>query len=122
MTKLIFSKKSLHLNEGNNNTDSIASVKPSSNSITSVAADLTKSRKENPTAGSFDIDSQNYDGNPSNDKPIMAIDAQNPMDAADEINKMMKRPEVRKTKPFFRVNYNESCVTFSKKEIKDLLK
>lgn len=123
MAKLIFNKKNLHLNEGNNNTDSIASVTPSSNSITSVSTDLTNSRKENPTANSFDIDPKNYDGNPANDPITMDIHADNEMDASKKIQQLTKRQDFKQLKnPKIRVSYNESCVTFSKKEIREMLK
>lgn len=123
MTKIIFSKKSLKINEGNNNTDSIASVTPTSNSITSVASDLSASMKDNPTTNTFEIDPKNYNGNTSDDPIPMEINAENPVDASQQIQNLTKRQDFKQIKnPKIRVTFNENCVTFSKKELTEMLK
>ena len=53
MTKLIFRKKSLHLNEDNNGSKGTAYVEPSSDSTSSLAADINKTKQENPTDDTF---------------------------------------------------------------------
>lgn len=123
MTKIIFSKKSLKLNEANNNAESIATVVPTSNSITSVSHDLTASRKDNPTANVFDVDPKNYNGNPSDDPIPMEIHADNEADASNQIQQLTKRQDFKQIKnPKIRVTFNENCVTFSKKELNEMLK
>lgn len=123
MTKLVFSKKHLKLNEGNNNTDSIASVTPTSNSISSVASDLTASRKDNPTTNTFEIDPKNYNGNTSDDPIPIEINSENPADASQQIQQLTKRQDFKQMKnPKIRVTFNENCVTFSKKELNEMLK
>jgi hypothetical protein len=123
MTKFIFNKKNLKLNEGNNNTDSVATVKPSSNSITSVASDLTASKQDNPTVNTFEVDPKNYNGNTSDDPIPMEINAENPADASKQIQNLTKRQDFKQIKnPKIRVTFNENCVTFSKKELNEMLK
>lgn len=123
MTKFIFNKKNLKLNEGNNNTDSVATVNPSSNNITSVASDLTASRQDNPTVNTFEIDPKNYNGNASDDPIPMEINAENPADASKQIQNLTKRQDFKQIKnPKIRVTFNENCVTFSKKELNEMLK
>lgn len=123
MIKFIFNKKNLKLNEGNNNTDSVATVKPSSNNITSVASDLTASRQDNPTVNTFEIDPKNYNGNTSDDPIPMEINAENPADASKQIQNLTKRQDFKQIKnPKIRVTFNENCVTFSKKELNEMLK
>ena len=58
----ILNKKDLKLNEDNSN----AFVEPSSDSISSLSSDLSRTKSENPTDDQFIVNANSYDGNSSN--------------------------------------------------------
>jgi GTPase SAR1 family protein len=134
MTKLIFSKKSLHLNEDNNGSKGTAYVEPSSDSTSSLATDINKTKQENPTDDTFVVNANSYDGNKSNNTVTLDINADNGQDATQQFTQMKQNPYVKNMIANGNVNarihlkneqierLRENSVVFSKKEIKDMLK
>ena len=134
MTKLIFSKKSLHLNEDNNGSNGTAYVEPSSDSTSSLATDINKAKQENPTDDTFIVNANSYDGNKSNNTVTLDINAENGQDATHQFTQMKQNPYVKNMIANGNVNarfhlkneqierLRENSVSFTKKEIKDMLK
>ena len=134
MTKLIFSKKSLHLNEDNNGSNGTAYVEPSSDSTSSLATDINKTKQENPTDDTFIVNANSYDGKTSNNTFTFDMDAENAQDATNKFNQMKQNPYVNNLIANGNVNarihmktehierLRENSVSFTKKEIKDMLK
>lgn len=134
MTKLIFSKKNLHLNEDNNGSNGTAYVEPSSDNASSLAADINKTKQENPTDDTFVLNANSYDGNKTNNTVTLDINAENGQDATQQFTQMRQNPYVKNMIANGNVNarihlknehierLRENSVSFTKKEIKDLLK
>ncbi len=134
MTRLIFSKKSLHLNEDNNSSNGTAYVEPSSDNTSSLATDINKTKQENPTDDTFIVNANSYDGNKSNNAVTLDITADNGQDATQQFTQMRQNPYVRNMIANGNVNarihlkneqierLRENSVSFTKKEIKDMLK
>lgn len=134
MTKLIFSKKSLHLNEDNNGSNGTAYVEPSSDNTSSLASDINKTKQENPTDDTFIINANSYDGNKSNNTVTFDITADNGQDATQQFTQMKQNPYMKNMIANGNVNarihlknehierLRENSVSFTKKEIKDMLK
>ncbi|MBO7210717.1 MAG: hypothetical protein J6V44_06895, partial [Methanobrevibacter sp.] len=95
MTRLIFSKKNLHLNEDNKGSNGTAYVEPSSDSTSSLASDINKTKQENPTDDTFVINANSYDGNKSNNTVTLDINADNGQDATQQFTQMKQNPYVR---------------------------
>lgn len=133
MTKLIFSKKHLHLNEDNNGSKGTAYVEPSSDSTTSLASDINKTKQENPTDDTFVFNTNAYDGNKTNNAITFDVHADNAQDASQQFQQMRQNPHVKNLMTNANVNarvhlrneqierLRENSVTFSKKEIKEML-
>lgn len=134
MTKLIFSKKNLHLNEDNNGSKGTAYVEPSSDNTSSLASDINKTKQENPTDDTFIVNANSYDGNKSNNTVTFDITADNGQDATQQFTQMKQNPYMKNMIANGNVNarihlknehierLRENSVSFTKKEIKDMLK
>ena len=126
----VFEKKDLKLVED----DSNAYVEPSSNGISSLASDLSKTKTENPTDDKFIVNMNSYDNNTSNNPITLDVNGNNPSDASKKLQQMTKQPGVKQllntnTNVNAKVHINnenierlrESSVSFSKKELNNLL-
>ena len=134
MTKLIFSKKNLHLNEDNNKSQGTAYVEPSSDNTSSLASDINKTKQENPSDDTFIVNANSYDGNKSNNTVTFDITADNGQDATQQFTQMKQNPYMKNMIANGNVNarihlrnehierLRENSVSFTKKEIKDMLK
>lgn len=136
MEKIIFNKKQLRLNEDNNNSEGTAYVEPSSNNLNSLSTDLNKTKQQNPTDNTFIVNAKSYDGNETNNPISLDINAKNPTDAAKQFQELKMKPQYKSlmSKSDSDVNIRfriqseqierlkESCVSFSKKELNEMLK
>lgn len=125
----IFEKKDLRLVEDEKN----AYVEPSSDSMSSLANDLSKTKTQNPTDNTFVVDMNSYDGNSGNNPVVLDVKGKNPADASKNINKLTQQPSVRQlmknNNVTAKVHLNteaiqrlrETSVPFSKKELNKLL-
>lgn len=129
-TKVIFSKKQLKLKEDNSN----AYVEPSSNSASSLASDLARTKSENPTDDQFIVNANSYDSNASNDTVTLDVTGNTPADASKNFQQVTRNPNVKRmmnggTNVNAKVRiHNESIdylrensVKFSKSELDNLL-
>ena len=133
MTKLIFNKRNLHLNEDNNGANGNAYVEPSSDSTSSLATDINKTKQENPTDDTFVFNANSYDGNKANNTVTLDVLADNAQDASQQFNTLRQNPQVKNLMSTNNVNarvhlrnenlnyLKENSVSFTKKEIKELL-
>lgn len=126
----VFEKRDLKLVEGDGN----AYVEPSSNVISSLASDLSKTKTKNPTDNNFIVNMNSYDNNATNNPITLDVNGNNPSDASKKLQQMTKQPGV---KQLLNTNSNinakihinkehierlrESSVSFSKKELNNLL-
>lgn len=134
MAKLIFNKKSLRLNEDNNDTEGTAYVEPTSDNTSSLASDINKTKQENPTDNTFVFNANAYDGNKTNNTVTFDVRADNAQDASQQFQTMRQNPHVRSLMANGNVNarvhlrneqiekLRESSISFSKKEINEMLK
>ena len=126
----VFEKRDLKLVED----DSNAYVEPSSDGISSLASDLSKTKAENPTDDKFIVNMNSYDNNTSNNPITLDVNGNNPSDASKKLQQMTKQPGVKQllntnTNVNAKVHINkenierlrESSVAFSKKELNNLL-
>lgn len=132
----IVNKKDLKLNEENDNSN--AYVEPSSDNMSSLSSDLTKTKTENPTDDTFIVNANSYDGDSSNNTVNLDVQGNNPQDATKNFQKLTKTPAVRSLMANTNVNakihlrngverehlnkLREGSVPFTKKEIKEMLK
>lgn len=126
----ILNKKDLKLNEDNSN----AFVEPSSDSISSLSSDLSRTKSENPTDDQFIVNANSYDGNSSNNSVTLDVQGDNPTDATKNFQTITRNPAVRNLMNHTNVNakihlrneelerLRESSVPFTKKEIKEMFK
>lgn len=126
----VFEKRDLKLVEGDGN----AYVEPSSNVISSLASDLSKTKTKNPTDNNFIVNMNSYDNNATNNPITLDVNGNSPSDASKKLQQMTKQPGV---KQLLNTNSNinakihinkehierlrESSVSFSKKELNNLL-
>lgn len=134
MARLIFNKRNLRLNEDNNGSNGNAYVEPSSNNTNSLASDLNKAKQENPTDDTFIFNANSYDGKETNNTITLDISAENPTDAANKFQELRRNPYTKNMMTNTNVNVRaklqseslqrkkENCVSFSKKEINEMLK
>lgn len=126
----VFEKRDLKLVED----DSNAYVEPSSDGISSLASDLTKTKTENPTDDKFIVNMNSYDNKTSNNPITIDVNGDSPSDASKKLQQMTKQPGVKQllntnTNVNAKVHLNkehierlrESSVSFSKKELNNLL-
>ena len=111
-----------------------AYVEPSTiGTSSSLSTDLNKTRIENPNADSYVVNPTDYNATKTDDVPDLNIDAQNSMDAEKQIKNLNTNPRMSSiinhgdanVKVHFRENLDrlrESSVSFSKKEISEMLK
>jgi hypothetical protein len=130
----ILNKSDLKLNEDNSN----AFVEPSSDSISSLSSDLSKTKSENPTDDQFIVNANSYDGNSSNNSVTLDVQGDNPTDATKNFQTITRNPAVRNLMNNTNVNakihlrngvdrehlnkLREGSVPFTKKEIKEMFK
>jgi hypothetical protein len=134
MTKLIFRKKNIQLKEDNNNSKGTAYVEPTSNNTNSLATDLNTTKQQNPTDNTFVVNTSAYDGKETTNPVSLDVNAQNPTDAARKFQELRQNPHVKNlmnnTPVLAKIhlqteqvhNLKESSISFSKKELKELLK
>ena len=132
----ILNKSDLKLNEDNNRN---SYVEPSStNSSTSLANDLAKTKSENPQDDTFIVNTNNYDTNQNNNSVNLDVTGRNAQDAANNLRNTMKNPAVKNLMGKTNVNakihlrngvdrehlnkLREGSVPFTKKEIKEMFK
>lgn len=132
----ILNKSDLKLNEDNNRN---SYVEPSStNSSTSLASDLAKTKSENPQDDTFIVNTNNYDTNQNNNSVNLDVTGRNAQDAANNLRNTMKNPAVKNLMGKTNVNakihlrngvdrehlnkLREGSVPFTKKEIKEMFK
>ena len=132
----ILNKSDLKLNEDNNRN---SYVEPSStNSSTSQASDLAKTKSENPQDETFIVNTNNYDTNQNNNSVNLDVTGRNAQDAANNLRNTMKNPAVKNLMGKTNVNakihlrngvdrehlnkLREGSVPFTKKEIKEMFK
>ena len=132
----ILNKSDLKLNEDNNRN---SYVEPSStNSSTSLASDLAKTKSENPQDDTFVVNTNNYDTNQNNNSVNLDVTGRNAQDAANNLRNTMKNPAVKNLMGKTNVNakihlrngvdrehlnkLREGSVPFTKKEIKEMFK
>lgn len=133
MSKIIFNKKQLRLYEDNNNSQGTAYVEPTSDNSSSLASDINKTKQENPTDSTFVFNANSYDGNKTNNTVTLDINANNAQDASQKFQTMKQNPQIKnliaKGNVNARVNLKneqierlrENSVSFTKKEIKEML-
>jgi hypothetical protein len=131
----ILNKSDLKLNEDTKNSY----VEPSStNSSTSLASDLAKTKSENPQDDTFIVNTNNYDTNQNNNSVNLDVTGRNAQDAANNLRNTMKNPAVKNLMGKTNVNakihlrngvdrehlnkLREGSVPFTKKEIKEMFK
>jgi hypothetical protein len=131
----ILNKSDLKLNEDTKNSY----VEPSStNSSTSLASDLAKTKSENPQDDTFIVNTNNYDSNQNNNSVNLDVTGRNAQDAANNLRNTMKNPAVKNLMGKTNVNakihlrngvdrehlnkLREGSVPFTKKEIKEMFK
>lgn len=132
----ILNKSDLKLNEDNNRN---SYVEPSStNSSSSLASDLAKTKSENPQDDTFIVNTNNYDTNQNNNSVNLDVTGRNAQDAANNLRNTMKNPAVKNLMGKTNVNakihlrngvdrehlnkLREGSVPFTKKEIKEMFK
>ena len=132
----ILNKSDLKLKEDNNSN---SYVEPSStNSSTSLASDLAKTKSENPQDDTFIVNTNNYDTNQNNNSVNLDVTGRNAQDAANNLRNTMKNPAVKNLMGKTNVNakihlrngvdrehlnkLREGSVPFTKKEIKEMFK
>lgn len=122
MRKVIFVKEQLEkIKEGN------AYVQPDSanSSSTNIASDISSAQKDNPTDNSFVLDTSHYDGDASNNKPTLIINAKNTQDAQQQYSNMQKNPNTKRVMDdgvTCQVNIQqENAIRYTKKELNKIL-
>ena len=125
----IFEKQDLRLVEDEKN----AYVEPSSDSMSSLATDLSKTKTQNPTDSEFVVNMNSYDGKSGNNPVVLDVQGKNPADASKNVQKLTKQPGVRQlmntNNVTAKIHLNteaiqrlrETSVPFSKKELNKLL-
>ena len=122
----LLNKKDIVLKE--DNYDKVASVQPTStnhSSSSSLNADLNSAQRTNPGVKEFDVDAKDYDASQKNDSVRIDVNANNTREATQEIQKLQKNPQMKNmmnnmnTK--FHVRLKENSVSFSKKELNEML-
>jgi len=127
----ILNKSDLYLREDLNNGN--AYVEPSSDNVSSLSSDLSKTKTENPTDDTFVVNANSYDGNSSNDTVTLDVHGSNPAEASQNFQRISRNPSVKNLMANTNVNakihlkneniekLRESSVPFSKKEIMEML-
>lgn len=133
----VLNKKDIILKEG---VDGDAYVEPSNktSSSSSLANDINKTRTENPNADTFVVNPTDYNSSQSNNVPDLNIDADNAMDAEKQIKNFNTNPKFSSiinqgdanVKVHLRNGVDkehlnklrESSISFTKKEIMQMLK
>jgi hypothetical protein len=125
MTKLIFSKKSLHLNEDNTTQIALTGVTQPSELNKEVAKvkretpQIPNDKKEYTLSGEDVANSQKGDNN-----PVVQIDVSKYSDPYSAVKDTLKNPTTASlaTQNKLDMKLINCCVTFSKKEIREMLK
>lgn len=110
-----------------------AYVEPSSDSISSLSSDISKTKSNNPTDSTFIVNANSYDGNSSNDTVTLDVHGNTPTEASQNFQKITRNPSVKNLMANTNVNakihlnnesverLRESSVAFTKKEINEIL-
>ena len=92
--KTVYKKKDLILKEDIHQEPS-AYVEPSSDSVTSLATDINKTKADNPTDDTFHANLNSYDGKASNNPITLDFVGDNASDASQQIQQTMRNPQVK---------------------------